>query len=374
MKNFKRLALVSGLLGGTAVSAAPFMAVGDGANLLVTGSVGVRADDNIFLVNNATSDTIFTFAPGLELDFGKDAQVNGSITLVDSFESYANNSKLNTDLFSGDALAGYKDAKLDTKFNLGYHQLNQNTADLSGLIRRDETVAGGKGEVVVSEKTSVSAGVDFNHTNYHRTNYGDSDETTVPLNFYYKMTEKIDLSLGYRYRNYSTTIGLDSNDSYYNVGARGQFTEKLSGEISVGINQRRLSGLGGTQTDPGVDGSLVYKATEKTTLQFGVSNDYSTAPQGAQEKALSLNGMATIMFSEQWTFNAGLSWRDTAYHRFSGSAPHEDYYVEGTVGAVYTVNKYLHITGSYTYRNNDSGITGGDFTNNVFALSASLRY
>ena len=68
MKNLARIALVSAAL-GTAAQAAPFLAIGDGAELFVTGTLAVRADDNIFLSNKATSDTIFDINPGVEITF-----------------------------------------------------------------------------------------------------------------------------------------------------------------------------------------------------------------------------------------------------------------------------------------------------------------
>src|ERR1035437_10982868 len=83
------------------VYAAPFLAVGDGAELFVTGAVGVRADDNIFTAANAQSDTIFDIAPGAEITFGKDSALQGALTLVATFRNYSSNSNLNTNLFSG---------------------------------------------------------------------------------------------------------------------------------------------------------------------------------------------------------------------------------------------------------------------------------
>ena len=68
MKKFTQLALALMALAGIS-HAAPFLAIGDGAELFATGTLGVRADDNIFLSGKATSDTIFDVNPGLTLDF-----------------------------------------------------------------------------------------------------------------------------------------------------------------------------------------------------------------------------------------------------------------------------------------------------------------
>ena len=107
MKTLARSALLS-IFAVTAVQAAPFMAIGDGAELFATGALGVRSDDNIFLAKDATSDVIFNVDPGLELTFGKDAQVKGSLTLVDSISRYSDNSDLNTNLFSTNFVSSYE--------------------------------------------------------------------------------------------------------------------------------------------------------------------------------------------------------------------------------------------------------------------------
>ncbi len=373
MKNYVRTVILVAAL-GSAAKAAPFLAVGDGAELFVTGALGVRFDDNIFLADNSNkiNDTIFDINPGVELTFGKNAALSGSLTLVDAFANYTDNSGLNSNLFSGDLNAAYEDAKTKFKFNTGYHELNQNTVDTRSLTRRDEFVIGTSAEVSVSPITAVSAGVNYTKTNYKRRGYGDSDDLAVPVNFYYKWTPKVDLSLGYRYRNYETTVGSDSVDHFFSVGARGEFTEKLSGKVQVGVITRKFgtsSALtGGSETLPGVDGSLSLAVTPKTTIQFGASNDYGTAPQGQQQKNLSLYTNANINIDTQWSVNGGLSFRSIDYYNRT------DDYFEASVGATYIINTYVKLVGSYVYRNNDSDLASSTFKNNVFSIAASLRY
>jgi len=116
---------------------APFMAIGDGAELFLTGNLGVRSDDNVFLSAKAESDLIFEIAPAVSLEFGKNAQLKGSLTLTDTFTNYSDNSGLNTQLFSGAFRSNYDDGKLKMGFNLSYTESNQNSVDIRGLTRRD---------------------------------------------------------------------------------------------------------------------------------------------------------------------------------------------------------------------------------------------
>lgn len=379
MKNLARLAIVTAAF-GTAASAAPFLAIGDGAELFVIGTLGVRSDDNIlFSEKGEISDTIFDINPGVEITFGKNAAFSGSLTLVDAFANYSDNSKLNTQLFAGDFATKFDDGKMKLNFSTGYHELNQNSPDTKNLTRRDEFVVKAGSEFEVSQITSVGAAVKFNHTNYHPKSFADSDDLVVPLNFYYKWTPKVDLSAGYQYRSYeisgftgaAATAPKDSTDHFFNIGARGEFSEKLKGSVAVGVTTRKFDG-GGDETLPGVEASISYAVTPKTALNFGVTNEFGTTPQGAQQKLFSLNAGVVSEIDAQWSVNGNISHRSAEYYNIAKTRTDE--YFEGVVGVGYTVNSYVKINASFTYRNNDSDLTGNSFTNNVFALAASFRY
>ena len=395
MKKPIRLALISVTL-VAASRAAPFMAIGDGAELFITGNLGVRADDNITLSSDAESDLIFDIAPGIDLTFGKGSQLTGSLTLIHTFSNYADNSNLNTNLFGGDFVSRYDDGKMKLGFNLGFHELSQNTADVrpignvGKLTRRDIFSVGGNAEVSISQLTAVGGGVSFQHEDYKPAGYTDSDSLTVPIDLFYKWTPKVDLSVGYRYRDYQVDIGSDSTDHYFNVGARGEFTPKLTGRFTVGYGNRELD-QGGDRSLLGLDASFSYELTPKTSLQAGASNDFGTSPQGQQQKNFTLNGMITTKISEEWSVNAGVSWRAIDYASVPpetalrgtppvltvivpGTRSRTDDYFEGQLGTTYIINANVRIVGGYTYRNYSSELEGSDFKNNVFSVSASFRY
>ena len=400
MKNTIRIALISATLAAGGAYAAPFMAIGDGAELFLTGQLGVRADDNIYTAKKAESDLIFDIAPGIDLTFGKDSQLKGSLTLADTFVNYSDNSKLNTNLFAGDFLTRYDDGKLKLGFNVGFHELNQNSVDVRptvgstpSLTRRDIFSAGGNAEVEISQITSIGAGVAFSHENYKTPasrGFTDSDSLTVPIDFYYKWTPKLDLSAGYRYRDYRVNIGSDSTDHFFNVGARGEFSPKLTGKFAIGLNTRKLD-RGGDESSLGLDSSVAYEVSAKTSIQVGMTNDFGTSPQGQQQKNFTLNGMVTSKISEEWSVNAGLSWRAIEYTEVpaitttAGTpavvtivrprvAGRTDDFFEGTLGTTYIINSNVRLVGSYTYRNYSSDIASSEFKQNVFSVAANFRY
>ena len=387
MKKLARFVLVSAAFSAHSY-AAPFLAIGDGAELFVTGTVGVRADDNIYLSNNrgnATgangivikgkeNDIIFDVNPGVELIFGKGSQVSGALTLVDAFANYKDNSDLNTNLFAGDFVTRFDDGKMKLGFNVSYHELNQNTVGARALTRRDVFNTAANGEVAISAITSVSGGVDFVHENYKRDGYTDSDNLSIPLNFYYKWTPKVDLSGGYRYRDYQVDmLGQDSTDHFFNVGARGEFSPKFTGRVAVGVTTRNVS-AGKDYTTLGLDGSFAYEISPKTRLEFGVANDFGTSPQGQQQENFTLNAMVSTKLSTEWSVNAGLSYRAIDYKTSATQRGRSDDYFEGQLGGAYIVNSSVQVVGAYVYRTYSSALVSSEFTNNVFSIAANLRY
>ncbi len=374
MKKITRITVLSALLAAGA-SAAPFMAVGDGAELFVTGKVGIRADDNIAQSANEESDLIFDIAPGIELTFGKNAQLKGSLTLAHEFSNYSDNSNLNTNLFSGLFTSNYDDGKLKLGFNTSFNELNQNTSTtatggtVTGLTRRDAFSAGSDAEIELSQLTKIAGGITFAHENYKRTGYTDSDVLTVPLNVYYRWTEKTDFSFGYRYRDTQLdSAGVDSQDHYFNVGARGEFTPKLTGKFSVGLNNRDLE-VGSDLNQLGFDSSLTYELTpKKTNLQLSVSKDYGNSPQGQQQKNLSFSASVNSELSAEWKANAGVTYRAIDYYTRT------DDFFEFQLGATYVISTNAKLTGGYKFTNYSSVLSGSEFKNNVFSVAATLRY
>ncbi len=363
----------------TAMQAAPFVAIGDGAELFATGTLAIRGDDNIFLADKAVADTIFDIAPGLELDFGKNAQLQGALTLTDTWIRYADRHDLNTNLFVGDLIAKFDDGKTKYAFNAGYHELNQNNADIRGLIRRDISTIGGNGEFGVSELTSIGVGADYTHENYHPAGFVDSNAITIPVNVYYKITPKVDLSVGYRFRDFQVDNAgntPDTRDNFYSVGARGTFTPKLTGRAAVGLTQRKFSTGGlSSRTMLGLDTSLAYELSPKSTVQVGATNAFDTSPTGAQQKNLVVNALFTTKVSEEWMVNVGASYRRISYY---APISRSDDYMEGNLGATYIINANIKLVGSYVYRGYRTGDDlikrQIDFDNNVVSIAANFRY
>lgn len=352
-----------------------FVATGPDDELFATGTAGAQENDNIFLTHSdAKSDEVFDLTPGLEWDFGKNAQNQGYLSVGNDFQLYGSDTKLDTDLPMAALVSAYNDGKTKVNVNANYAKLDQATRDVhlvGTLVKRDWYHVDGTAEVAITDKTSVSAGVIYDNTQYSTTGYESWEWVNVPLKYYYAVEPKLDLSAGFSYQN--NTIGapgLDSDEYFYNVGARGEFTPKLSGQFSVGFEQIQFK-HGGTTNGVGADSQFNFAYTPKTTFTLSILNNFGYSPAGgASYRDLGISGGMVTVLSDQWKAGGQISYNKYNYI----STTEKDNFYAGQVYATYIYNAYLSFTGAYRYAEDSSNITADSFTNNIFSIAATVKY
>lgn len=378
MKNIVRNLTLVGCVGSSAF-AAPFLAIGDNAELFVTADAIAAYNDNILLSPSGSEleDTIFTFKPGFDLQFGKDSVIKGNLIGTSTLTSYSDNENLNNQLLGVAGNASYDSGgRLTLNANASFNELDQPTIDVlsnTTLVERSVTAAGVNGELAFSEKISMGTGFSYSHTDYKDSAYTEDWNYTVPVNVYYELTPKVDVSAGVTYtRTDLDKAGANQYDAfYYNVGARGAFTPKLSGNFSVGYNTRSANVGPDDDGSLGANASLAYSYSEKTQFNLSLSRDFSNSAAGGasyENSQITLGAVSAITID--WRLNASLTYRMLDYQ-----AGTTDEYIEGSLGATYIINNHLSTSLAYTYRDksSDSG-AASEFQNNLVSLSLSARY
>ena len=368
------LLLTAAVLVGAASQVNAAYKLGSDSELFVTATAGVQYNDNILLTQNGTkSDTVFDAAPGLLAIWGQSSDLKGQTSFSEDFSAYSSNSGLNASLAKFDLTNKYDDGATKVDFDGWFHQVDQATRDVRGagfLVHRDLSHAELEGENEVTSKTSVKLGIAYDDTQYKHTGYTDWQWYEVPLNYYYKVEPKLDLSAGVRYKdNQLGTGGIDSKEYYYNVGARGELAPKLTGEFSVGLNSRKLNGIG-TKDEFGLESNFTYAYSPKTSFTFGANNDFGYSAAGTAYKTLGLNGGIDAAVSSDLKVDGTL-----AYSRYSYSttSQRDDFYT-GQVSATYLLNGYVSLTGAYAYSDDQSNLAGVSFKNNILSVTATFRY
>jgi len=368
MKNILKLTLLSAL---TCAAQASFV-VSENAEVFVTGSALISRDDNLYLDSTAEkSDTIYSLTPGLDLVFGKNSATTGNAYLHEEFRRFSKYDVQNVELFSAGFNSAYDSGVTKVGFNASYAEIAQNDNDIraSGdFVRRDVTNVGGNTEFGISQKTKLSLGASYANTDYAPAAYSDSSIVTLPIDVYYETDPKLSWSLGYQYRTSDLSgAGFDSNDSFFNIGARGEFTPLLTGQIRLGYTMRSFDKRA-DQNLFGVNGNLTYAYSDKTTWRFNFTNDFGSSGTGDSTRNLSLGLSATSKLTDQWSVNAGVTSNSIKY------TLRKDDYVESQVGVTYIYSNLLSLSGSLINRNNSSGLASAEFSNTVLSFGASIRY
>lgn len=378
------------ILGIAALACVPALAnagvgfsLNDETTLHLTGVGQMRFDDNVLLTeNNTESDTIFSLIPGIEVKYDG-GLTKGLLQLSEDFEFYADNGRLDTELFSGLGELNYEGAMTKVDARIAYRQMNQSSVTVRNrdqAIRHDLFDASVNGIWSATAKTSVGGGVFYDQTNYSDIGYADNQNLSVPVDVYYAATPKVDLSVGYRFRQTDVqrlplaTTDFDSTDHFFNVGARGEFTPKLKGQFRVGYGLRDFD-HGDTEDQLGLSGALTYVYSPKTSFDLSVSNDFSNSALGTSQEVFAIRTSGKFEFTPQWSAGLGLSYESTTYDQANSAiSSRKDDFIVGDATIQYAMNENVTFQGAYVHRTNSSNRSGLDFDSNILSLGVSLRY
>ena len=194
------------------------------------------------------------------------------------------------------------------------------------------------------------------------------------LDLFYVYTSKLDLVGGYRIRISRTSLGNDTTDHWFNLGATGGIYSKLSGSIRLGYQIREVGG-GAAQSFHNFNAlaALNWPVTRKLGLSFQVSRDFNTIATGASVDSSSVALRATYAYNRKLELNSGVA---VGRNTFLGGPPPNrvDSFLSWDVGAHYKVNEHLNLGASYTWFRNWSTLSFSDFERQGFTLDIGSRY
>jgi hypothetical protein len=353
----------------------------------LTAQLAGRYDNNIFLSpTHKVADTIITVAPGAEFDFGENSLAHGAVVYQEAFQRYTEHNVGNASLGTGNANFAYDSGTTSVKAAAALQQLYETNVDLLGvgtreLTRSDIVGLNASVESQLSGKTSASAGADFTWTSYKTQGLIGNENTEVPVKLYFKATPKVDLSAGVTYGiDNPKGDGPNGRDLFYNVGARGSFTPKLTGEFSVGY-QTRVVADNPQQRLLGFDGTLNYDIAPKTTSVLVFSRQFSTSALG--ESLVNSHYSFTLSndLTPRWQIGGSVTYRDVDYgpavftvENQPVSTDRRDKDWEAGLFTSLSYSKWLTATANYTFRNNHSTLSIVDFSDDILSLTLTFRY
>ena len=355
--------------------ASPMLTLSDNSAVYFVGSASITSDSNIgYASEDELDDLILEIRPGFEWVAGN-PEVGADFTLSASYglRRYMDNDEFNSELPAVVAEANFQSAKSKTTLSASYVEsmAESRRYNVPGLILKT-TVAnvGVSSDFRPTEKSSVVAGVSYSDTSHD--NLGtDFSNISVPVNYYYRATEKLDAGFGYRYKGTSidsVSTG-DLTSHFFNVGLKGELSPKMVADVKVGFQTTDIDG-GDSVDGLALEGSLTFVASEKASIDLSVSKDLAVGFSGEVIDNFTAAISGNYQFSDAFFGNASLAMGKDDFK----SSDREDDYTVFQVGLSYIPVYYMSIEAAYMLMDNDS--SGGvlDFTKNTFKLMVNVRY
>ena len=132
---------------------------------------------------------------------------------------------------------------------------------------------------------------------------------------------------------------------------RGRFTPLLSRQFQLGHEDHDAGRLGKSKT-LGISSSFTCKVTDKTTVTFGIINDYGYNTFGSGFENTGGNITVSTALDHQWSLHAMASYN---YLLYLYTSENDNYYIFG-VGATYAFSKGINVTANLTHTEDSSNV------------------
>ncbi len=401
-----RTALAVTVLAGTTVPASAL----DAADVLSysTGPVvfrprltsGVQYNDNLFYATGfrQVSDFLFVVRPGLDFWLGKPTGDNFFKLSYDMdnlfYSEYSGQNSSDHDF-------GLTSTLKSSRFTLensdrilyqdsiygGYNSFNLGASGFSAAIERLSFNLTHKLDYKISERTGT-----YLQGNYYDMNFTegvtlrDINTFRFTLGGLYKAFSKTSLFSEIFYGQGASNPNINGMTKLPHtenlggfLGARGKFTEKLSGLLKAGYENNEFADGSKGISGPIVDASLSAQFTERTSLSLSytrrssLSVDYGSL---YSSDYVSLGGRQIFGQNGRWIFNLGASYGLNDYPDYYGPDQNlSQDYLGANVGLMYQFRLWLKAGLDYRFQQAlYSDKRAIDYTVNTVTITVSVGY
>jgi hypothetical protein len=372
-------------MSASSASAAPLVSIGDNTDVFFNGSSSLRWSSNIFRdKDEEESDLLWTVSPGFEINVGRGVS-NADLSIITRYDviSYQDNDQMDTELFHIKAVGSYKTSRLNLKGSVSFDENKLSSGEnnvTNDLVEYDTTAGNLDVEYRVSPKFSFGAGFRYDDREYQTfgDRFADREKTSFPLDVFYELTPKLDLSLGYTHTSTDVEATLinpngdhTQESSFYNLGVRGKLLPKLTGFFKVGYRNNENDRPGFKDSDTlGLDADLTWTAASKLTVRLKLSRDFGVGGEGQFTENTSADLIGIYAINNYFSASANLGYTISDYT----NTGREDDQLNGGVRLSYSLNQHWRFSTGYTYTENDSNEANRYYDDHSLNLTAVLRY
>jgi hypothetical protein len=163
------------------------------------------------------------------------------------------------------------------------------------------------------------------------------------------------------------------------IGARGSFTDKISGVVKAGYESREFSDNSSAPGSPVVDLSLNYAMSAKRSVLLSYARLHDVSVQFARESytadAVTLRLGQTFGPAGKWNVSIGGSYGTYAYEQVGGATGRQYDRYSGNINLAYQIQLWLSANLGYNFDAIRSGGGGvADYDINRVGLSLAVGY
>ncbi|MGF1484803.1 MAG: outer membrane beta-barrel protein [Opitutales bacterium] len=371
----------------TALSASPFLSIGNTVDLFVDSTATYRYTTNVFNEPDEENDHIFIFSPGIEAVFGRNSLTTTTLFVGYDIIRYADFDVADAENLRIQLNSQYAGPKLTLTGTFSFEEITQNTSALVGglvlndLIDRNVLDVGLNGGYRVTEKVSTSFGASYERQTFDNfeASFNDRQTYTAPFRVFYAITPKIDVGAGYRFRftdvdtnSAGGGAAVDRTDHFISFSTRGEFFPKLSGSLDVGVTIRSFDNNTDSDLRFSFDGGLDYAFSPKVNFALDLSRDFDTGGAGGSIETTDVRLSSTYAYTSRISFGTSLSYERDNFDDLV--TPRTDNVYQGSIFATYAFNRYFTFSASYAYQDVNSDLDAVSYNAHNFSLSANVRY
>jgi hypothetical protein len=359
-------------------------------------TLGTEYNDNIFATDgDEVDDVIFTVTPEMVLqsDWANHALAfQASATIF----RYADNPDEDVEDYSI-ATNGRIDVLRSTAINGGFgfsksHEDRGSPDDVDGKEPTEFYTLGG--QAGISHRISRLWGEfsqEVRHLNYDDTlaqgggsiNNDDRDrmeyDTKLRVGYDLHPDASAFIQAGFNIEDYDNTPddqGFDRDSYAYgiDVGASFDITGVIFGEVFAGIQQEFYddSEFSNSKLRPSFGAGLDWNVTKLTTVTFDSASTFEETTVDAASNVWAWDSGIGVNHELLRTvvLNGGAGYRREDYLGIS----RVDDVIDFEFGATYLMNRYVHISGGYSYRQRFSDAADEDYTENIIGINLRFQY
>ena len=371
-------------------------------------AVSERFDDNVRLQQDEfkSSDFITFFTPSLTLTLGRKDINNPYFNFGESEENYVSlNYIFNKYIYATHSDLSANDHTLSFSNRLKGNRLKLEGTDAMNILNSvlgqnynlgrsvSRTTFGNNYRLTYefSEKTSAYVVGDHSSVDWEEgTPLFDNNTLTGTLGGSYRLRPKTSLFSEVYYGQSAVNPSSDNvpkgpHETFVGgfIGARGQFTQKISGSVKAGYESREFSDNSQAGSSPVVDASVAYKFSEKTSTTLGYirrSNVDLQSP-GVNYDSDTVNWHVDQRFGNSDRLRAGLNIGYTRYSygnsaaQFVGLRDRADDSLLAGLDVSYLIKVWLTASLGYdfeSYSSSNNNVV--DYTVNRVTLKLAVGY